>query len=426
MEADFNPRYYTTVDQIYHSSWAIRKLGRVAWMSRAIATLWPGGHPTTMVHVAGTSGKGSTCCFLERGFAQVGTSGAFLSPHVFDYAERFVLNGAPAPHAAINAVWEEVVCPFLTRQTLESMHAPPSFHETNILIALALFERFGIERAAIEASLGGRYDETTALPVVATALTNVGHDHEHLLGAELWQRALDKVGILRPGVPFFTSDQHPVVVRIVTEMCEQLGAPLHHITAPNHPQLSETAPHQRWNEALALALLRHLFPAVDESQFLEAFCGVRLPARFWEVEPGIYADIAHNPDKIAALAAALVQRFPQQQMIVVAGLARHRDPATMLRPLFPLARLLILCQSSFKGQDVAAIHAQIATTDAAPPLLVIADPSHALAAARAQQLPNEPILITGSTYVIDQALNRDPYLRSLNGTYGWRFGGYHP
>jgi hypothetical protein len=34
--------------------------------------------------------------------------------------------------------------------------------------------------------------------------------------------------------------------------------------------------------------------------------------------------------------------------------------------------------------------------------------------------PGDVILLTGSTYMIEQALNADPYLRTLGATFGWR------
>lgn len=54
------------------------------------------------------------------------------------------------------------------------------------------------------------------------------------------------------------------------------------------------------------------------------------------------------------------------------------------------------------------------------PTLVVADPRHALEAARAMRQPGDVILLTGSTYMIEQALNPDPYLRTLGATFGWR------
>ena len=168
-------------------------------MRRSIRTLWPDGHPTKLIHVAGTGGKGSTCRFLETGLSTIGKAGAFMSPHLFDYRERFSINGEFAAREDITELWETVVQPHCVRLSLQNSNHTHSFLESSILIALALFEKYDVEWAAIETGVGGRYDQTRALDVVATLLTNVGSDHAHMLGREQWQRALDKAGIAREG-----------------------------------------------------------------------------------------------------------------------------------------------------------------------------------------------------------------------------------
>lgn len=48
----------------------------------------------SVIHVAGTKGKGSTCAFTERMLRESGfRTGLFTSPHLLDVRERFRLNG---------------------------------------------------------------------------------------------------------------------------------------------------------------------------------------------------------------------------------------------------------------------------------------------------------------------------------------------
>ena len=218
--------YYNVVDQIYHAEWTIAKLARLELLRESIATLWPNGHPTRLIHVAGTGGKGSTCRFLELGLSCVGKAGAFMSPHLFDYRERFSIDGEFASQEDVAAAWEGFVRPYCVQLSLRNPHHTHTFHEVSILIALTLFDRQGVEWAAMETGIGGRYDQTRALDVVATALTNVGADHAHMLGEEHWQRVLDKAGIARPDVPFFTSERRTESLEIIASVCAQAGAPL--------------------------------------------------------------------------------------------------------------------------------------------------------------------------------------------------------
>ena len=48
----------------------------------------------SVIHVAGTKGKGSTCAFAERILRSSGRrTGLFTSPHLLDIRERFRVNG---------------------------------------------------------------------------------------------------------------------------------------------------------------------------------------------------------------------------------------------------------------------------------------------------------------------------------------------
>ena len=293
-EANFP--YYNVVDQIYNAEWAIHKLARQELLRESIQALWPHGHPTRLIQVVGTGGKGSTCRFLECGLSLAGKAGSFMSPHLFDYRERFSINGAFVDQEDVAWAWEERVKPHCLRLALRNADHVHTFHEVSILIALAIFERHEVAWAALEASVGGRYDQTRSLDVVATALTNVGSDHAHLLGKEQWQRVLDKAGSARPGAPFFTSDRDPQNLSIIAQVCAEVQAPMHLVDAAavhdlEHKLASEgfgesallRAGFQKWNAALSLAVIRYLCPQLAEAEILAAFGQAQLPGRLWRM-----------------------------------------------------------------------------------------------------------------------------------------------
>ena len=432
--ADF--AYYNTVDQIYHVEWSAPKLARLELLKRSIRTLWPDGHPTRLVHVAGTGGKGSTCRFLEVGLGTKYRAGAFMSPHIFDYRERFSLNGEFASRADITAAWEERVRPFCVQLALDEPHHAHSFLETSILIALTLFEQYEIEWAAMETGVGGRYDQTRALDVEATLLTNVGSDHAHMLGSESWQRALDKAGIARPAVPFFTTVTDELSLEVVGDVCAAAGASLEVIGAeevdamnaqliawfdPPVPEDSLLSAHyQRWNAALALTTIEALCPEADRRTVLDAFRHAELLGRFWQIDEHTFADIAHNTEKIAALSTELDQRFVDQERILILGMAGRRVPYEVFPSLAKTAKAIIITGASFRGQDPSDVRRQVAAIGLDTPTLVISEPRQALQMAQSMRHNDDVIILTGSTYMIEQVLNPDPYLRHMSANFGWR------
>jgi dihydrofolate synthase/folylpolyglutamate synthase len=426
-----NPRYLNAVDQIYHSAWAVERIARQRRLREAVGRLWPQGHPTRLVQVGGTSGKGSVSRFLEAGFGLVGVAGSFTGPHLFDFRERFRVAGALASPDDVAAAWEEVALPLCLDQAARG-EEPFAFFEINILLALALFARAGAQWAAVEVGMGGRYDRTSALEYAACCLTNVGHDHEELLGSEPWQRALDKAGIARRDVPLFTSERDPAIQAVIAAVCAQVGAPLRLVGedaadalpgllgAPIAPETILAARHQRWNASLALAALAHLLPDLDQRAALERMAEVEIPGRLAQVSPGVYADVAHNPDKVAALAREVAGRFAGRPLVFVVGVSGERHAADVLGPLLPLAAGVVVTRSAFKGQQPEAIRQELAALSPAAPIIAVDDAQAALERARAICPPGGLVILTGSTYMIDQALNPDPYTRHLNATYGWR------
>jgi dihydrofolate synthase/folylpolyglutamate synthase len=429
-----NFSYYNTVDQIYNAEWAIHKLARLELLRASIVTLWPQGHPTRLIHVVGTSGKGSTCRFLEVGLGVAGKVGAFMSPHLFDYRERISINGEFASQEDVTWAWETRVKPHCLRLSLANADHTHTFHEVSILIALALFEKHEVAWAAMEASIGGRYDQSRALDVAAVVLTNVGSDHADRLGKERWQRVLDKAGSARPGVPFFTSDTDPDNLAVISAVCQAEGAPLHQVGQRQVRELEQTladgahaerrallqAGYQTWNAALSLAVIRHCYPGVDERRVIERFTETQLLGRLWQVEEHLFADIAHNAEKISALAGELATRFPERGKIIVLGLSGHRAARQVFAALARVAKTVIVTGASFKGQDPVKVRDEIAGVMGAIPLLVISDPQQALQMAQTIRGVDDLVILTGSTYTIEQALNPDPYLRTLNSSFGWR------
>jgi dihydrofolate synthase/folylpolyglutamate synthase len=311
-----------------------------------------------------------------------------------------------------------------------------TFHEVSILIALTLFERFDVKWAAMETGVGGRYDQTRALDAEATVLTNVGSDHAHLLGSTLWQRTLDKAGIARPDVPFFTTERNPESLDIIHSVCQDAGAPLivvdeeavrrfrAKLLSPDHTPLPDqallTAEHQHWNGALALATVNHLTPMVDDEVIVARLSRAQLLGRFWRVEEGIYADIAHNVEKMRVLVAEVQTKFPDKGKIFVVGISGQRVAAEVFAALAGVAKAVIVTAASYKGQDPNVVRASIEQLTGDIPLLAISDPREALQTAKQMRDEQDMIVLTGSTYMIEQMLTPDPYLRHLHATFGWR------
>ena len=225
------------------------------------------------------------------------------------------------------------------------------------------------------------------------------------------------------------------ILQIIESVCAGENAPLrlitqrdvdtlvsglqrHHLAIEAEALLN--ASYQKWNATLAQAVINHLCPTIDEQQLLIAFTKARLLGRFWHVAEHIYADIAHNVEKINALAGEIADRFDGNEKILILGMSGKRVPGKVFAALSKVAKTIIVTGASYKGQDPGKVQQELAALTGGIPVLVISDPQQALNVAQSMQRDNDVIILTGSTYMIEQVLNPDPYLRTISATYGWR------
>lgn len=412
----FEPAYLVSLDEIYHSHWAARKQQRINFLKEAVHHFWPQGTTTKLIHVTGTNGKGSVIHYLEQGFP--GNTGSWTGPHVFDYAERFHINGKTVNHKELVTIYRDTLLPYQEHFTKIHPRESLSFAELGILLTLHLFHKHNVQWGMMEVGAGGRYTPLMALDVTACILTNVGYDHPKTLGTELWQRALEKAGIARPGIPFFTSAEEPAL-GYVRKTAEAENAPVHILT---HDEI-ETINKQKKNEpkfkrrnlALANKVIKFFCP--DMKLPLDKM-NAHLPARFWHVEPNIIADVAHNVNKIAMLAEHLKIAYPKRKFRFLLGLTRSRDAREVFAPILEIAEHITITSASYAGQapeELAALLREDCTA-----IKVVTDPLEALEIEKKHLKPEDILVLTGSAYMIDQALNPNPYIRHINATFGRR------
>jgi len=85
-----------------------------------------------------------------------------------------------------------------------------------------------------------------------------------------------------------------------------------------------------------------------------------------------------------------------------------------------LARLLVVTQATLDGQDPQKVKEEIEALGSGVQVLIVPQPVEAVQVAKTIRKEGDVIVVTGDMDVIDEALNPDPYLRTLNATMGWR------
>lgn len=260
----------------------------------------------SVIHVAGTKGKGSTCAMTERILRAAGLkTGLFTSPHLISPCERVRINGKPVAARVFldhfDRVWTG-----LAQTATQSGEYPPMawFFRFLTLLALHIFIEEQVDVVVLEVGIGGRLDATNVIqhPVVC-GVSTLDLDHTRVLGATLGKIAYAKAGIFKKGVPAFTTAQEPLAMDTLVACAAETQNPLFHapVLDPVYT-LGMRGDYQRINAGLAVALAgtwlqRHRgqpFSTEFLSQPLEDVVRIGLEKAFWPARAHVLADPAHH------------------------------------------------------------------------------------------------------------------------------------
>ncbi len=258
-----------------------------------------------IIHVAGTNGKGSVCADLTAILMEAGYhTGTFISPHLINVRERFLLDGQMVPEKDFQDTFDRVM-PVIQKMT-EAGYCHPSYFEFCFLLAMKLFSDSGMDICILETGLGGRLDATNAVSEpMACVITSISLDHTQYLGDTIAQIAGEKAGIIKAGVPVIYDDNRPEASVVIRERADKLHAPAFAVSEETMPALAAeaafAAPYQRMNAALAVKTLEILaLPHVDAQTCRRGLAKVHWRGRMEEVADGIWLDGAHNPGGVEA------------------------------------------------------------------------------------------------------------------------------
>ncbi len=420
---------------------------QTAWQ-RARALMAALGNPQNnvpVIHLAGTSGKGSTATMLAAILHRHGLHvGLGLSPHVRHLLERVQLDGAPIDETTFCRVLRAMLPTISAMQ--QGAWGAPSFFEILIALSYKLFAERGVDVVVMETGLGGRYDATNTVTRrdKLALLTHIGYDHTELLGTTLAKIAAQKAGIIQPGNRVLSYWQPADALAVVKAECARQGAQLTLFDPTRRLRILELAPdhlrfdllpvdtpplrglylslagaHQAENAGLALTAARQFLLGLgrdlDEDAVRAALAHITLPGRLdqrtWRGIP-VIIDGAHNVQKMRALTGALMALYPDQRFIFVVAVKQGKDHAAIFDEILPLAAHLILTRFDNQDQgmplqaiDPAELAARLPATGDVPVTVVpelAAALELAVRAAQTTSMPM-PVVVTGSLYLLAEA-----------------------
>lgn len=387
----------------------------------------------TVVHVAGTNGKGSVCAYVDAIARAAGVrTGLYTSPHLLSFSERIQIDGRPIDDERLAVALEHVL----------DAHPQLTFFEVATLAAFLVFRDAKLDVVVLEVGLGGRLDATNVVQRPrATAITTIGLDHTAILGDTIEKIAREKAGILKQGVPCVVGDVSESARAEIAARAAEVGSPLMELgkdvgvesigergvkgarvrvkgrSIVVRPTLA--GEHQLHNAAIAVAIACEM--NVEERAIVEGVAAARWPGRLEEivVDEGPLAgrwllDGAHNVEGVEALAAFLESRheLPASIALVFGAMADKPWREMIARLSARCAHRIYVEPMASGGGRPAARASELQTNDVGS--LVAVDAADALRRAREIIGKTGLVVVAGSLYLVGEArallldLPRDP------------------
>jgi dihydrofolate synthase/folylpolyglutamate synthase len=444
--------YETAVAQIYALGHELAQTPShkfdLAHMRVLLAAL---GHPENgfpAVLVAGTNGKGSTAATLASILQASGLkTGLYTSPHLVRINERIRLNGTPIADDDF-ATLHDVVDRTAERLVGEGdLPWHPSFFEMLTAMAFEYFARSHPDMVVLEVGMGGRLDATNVVEPRLSIITDIALDHQKYLGETVAEIAREKAGIIRLGGVVVTLPQMPEANDVIGNAILDAGAravnavPYVPSVSPGsgqwpvaggqlrqYPldvmgaQIMIDSPlvgrHQLRNLALAIAAAAELhdqgITQITPETIARGIRETQWPGRFQVVpavgdNPEYVLDVAHNPAGAWALRSTLSAAYPDsgngRDVTLVFGVMRDKAMREIAEILFPVAGHVIVTHAnnprSASPDEIRQASARVAE---GMDIEDADDVTSALERARKVAGPRGLVVITGSIYIVGEAM----------------------
>ena len=350
--------YEEVLDQIEHK----RRFGNRPGAEVSALMLEKLGRPQqnmSVIHIAGTNGKGSVSAFLCSILKEAGIrTGMFTSPHLVDFRERICVDG--------QMISREEVTKLGNMLLEEDFGTVPTMFDYCLAMALLYYRDRQCQAAVIETGLGGRLDSTNAIGVPeVTVVTKIGYDHMAVLGDTLDKIAAEKAGIIKKGTKLVLESQEKDAMDVLLETAEKEAvteikiADMYDVTECRYEngrqyfsyqkyknlEMAMLGVHQYENAAAAiLAAEIFLKDRGISDEKAEYYIREGIKKTRWEgrmeilgKDPFFMVDGAHNGNGVAALAESLRTLFPGEKFHFVMGVMADKNYEEMIEELLPLA-----------------------------------------------------------------------------------------
>jgi len=327
------------------------------------------------VHVAGTNGKGSVCAYLTKILTIAGYKvGTFNSPSVFEYNERFLINGKPIDNDKVEK-YLNIVLDERNKMEKDGVKSLPTAYELETAAAFLLFKEEACDIVIMECGMGGRLDATNVIEFedkLLSIITSISFDHTQYLGDTLAKIAAEKFAIVTKTL--ITYEQNPEVMdilscapKLILAKEAKMGiATLSGITFTYNRhfyRISMLGEHQIQNATLAIEAARKLkwlgYYNITTKVIQEALYKTTWPGRLDKKNVKgkiVILDGAHNPGGARTLYNAIKLHCPNTKISYVFGAFKDKDIDGILNAMNDSLKTMYIAKApTERGLDVDSL-----------------------------------------------------------------------
>ncbi|WP_339102288.1 dihydropteroate synthase [Haloterrigena salinisoli] len=401
--------------------------------ARLLAHLGDPHDGVDFVQIAGSNGKGSTARMVERSLREAGLSvGLYTSPHLEDLRERIRVDGRKIPRSAVTE-FVEAAREYVTDRGADG--ESPTFFETMTAMAIWQFGREDVDVAVLEVGIGGKYDATSVVDPVASAVTSVTLEHTGILGDTVGEIARDKAHVAPADAPLVTGATGDALegVREVAGDVITVGSAADSGDADGEPdvrvayggrvnhteaavtvdggdwdleaRLSLLGSHQAENAGIAAVLARQVADISDDD-LARGLRSAHWPGRFevLETAPLVVLDGAHNPGACEPLAATL-GTYEYDDLHLVFGAMHDKDHREMAATL-PTPETVVATEPTLDRAEDRDVIASVFADAGVADVRTSATVQEALETALREADDDDCVLVTGSLFAVAEARSR--------------------
>ncbi len=314
------------------------------------------------IHIAGTSGKGSTASFCASILKNAGFKvGLYTSPYIIDFRERFQINGSPIPKNDFCRLCE-ILIPLVEKLNCEGDIITE--FEFNTVLGFLWFKEQKCDIVCLEVGMGGRFDATNLIDApLVSVITRIGLDHTAILGNTIEEIAFEKCGIIKKGSSVVCyPNQRDEALKVISQISKERGCALH---TPSLSDISDTelslgssaftfkgeryslkmsGEHQIHNAVTAIYAIYCLSEYginIPTSAIKTGLSEINCPARLEVISqnPTVIIDGAHNADKVSALYEHI--KAYKGKIVAICGMLADKDFEGAVSKIAPLCKSII-------------------------------------------------------------------------------------